>query len=130
MIAALIIAALATVPNEGCVCDSVGRLEQNAFYDSEGRLVFKQLVGWDFYPEENTWHVRFWRMVKSEELVPRRDWRQGGYVVRFNDDGVFREIRAASFADSWTQEDVELIDREKLPQEMRRGLGKARRQCH
>jgi hypothetical protein len=106
------------------IADEVGRLEVNSLYDGDGKLTLRQLVGWDWYESEATWHCVFWRMVRDGDLVPRRDWQRGGYVVRFTDEGVFREIRAASYAESWSQTDPEQEDLAALPREQRRGLRK------
>lgn len=114
--------AYAVLPGAGPVRDEVGRLELNAYHDNEGRLIFRQLVGWDWSDREATWRCVFWRMAKSADLIPQRDWQRGGYVVLFNDDRVFREIRTASYQETWTQTDVEVEDRERLPVCQRREL--------
>lgn len=110
---------LAIVPQDFVARDSVERLEQNHFYDDNGQLVFTQLIGW-----ERNKRCRFWKMDKDLSITPTKDWRQGGYVVRWVDGEVIREVRAISAGESWTQYDVELADREHLPQDQRHPLRK------
>ncbi len=40
----------------------------------------------------------------------------------WNDGEILRHIRAASFRETWTQHDPELLEREYLPKEERREL--------
>ncbi len=117
----LLLAALAILPHSDVLNDRVDTLEVHHFYDPEGRLVFDQLIGWDV--KDSREQVVFWRLIKSESQLPRRDWRQGGYVVLFQDgEAVTRCVRAPSFRERWTQFDVELENRESLPKEQRREL--------
>lgn len=113
----LVIAVLAIVPQSPVARDGVERLELNNFYDLDGRLVFTQVIGW-----EANETVRFWRMAKTADMTPRPDAIHGGCVLRWIDSDVTREVRARSFAESWTQVDVETANRTVLPAELRRKL--------
>lgn len=108
---------LAIVPAPSVRRDAVERFELNHFFDDNGHLVFSQIVGW-----ETDETVRFWRMAKTADMTPRPDATHGGYVLRFLDGDVTREVRARSFGESWTQYDVETYDRQFLPAELRRPL--------
>lgn len=100
-----------------------GRLEYNHYYDGEGRLVFTQLIGWDWYEDEGCWHCCFFLMASQyANIKPSRN-PQGGYAVTFYDHaGRLVRIEAASYAETWTQYDPELEDRAFLPKEHRREL--------
>lgn len=112
---------LSIVPQDAVARDGVERLELNNFYDENGRLVFTQLIGWE---ANDT--VRFWRMAKTIDMTPRPDAHHGGYVLRWIDGEVTREVRARSFGESWTQFDVETENRTALPAERRRALKRSR----
>lgn len=108
---------LAIVPAPIVRRDAVERFELNHFFDDNGHLVFSQIIGW-----ESTEVVRFWRMAKTADMTPRPDATHGGYVLRFLDGDVTREVRARSFGESWTQYDIETENRTILPPEARRRL--------
>ena len=46
----------------------------------------------------------------------------GRPVMLFTDGTVLRELRAAAFRESWTQYDLEQVERKRLPKEYRPGL--------
>ena len=122
MYAMLAIVLAAIVPINDLAVERISILECHHFYDEHGRLVFDQLIGWEVVNEQE--RVVFWRLIKSETQIPRRDWQHGGYVVSFQDGetSCFRCIRAPSFRERWTQYDVELENREIWPKEKRREL--------
>ena len=95
--------------------DHVAVLERNHFFDSEGKHVFTQWLFWD----ENLDLVA-WRMAKCETTIDR------GAMLWF-DDGVFRKVKFHQYRESWTQEDPELRERERMPADLRRELRRARK---
>ena len=118
----LLTALLSIVPVETVVRDTVDVIEQNFFYDEQGRLVFEQLI----YIDEND-DVIAWRMAKGGDIRPQYDHRTGEYVCLWWDDINFsglRLVRSNHMRTTWTQHDPELAAREKLPQEQRRGFRK------
>jgi hypothetical protein len=119
----LLTLAIAIVPVETVVRDYADVAEQNFFYDDCGKLVFEQVMWIDANDEIVTW-----RMVKTGNELPRRDWRNGGYVALWMDDkdgaSRLRLVRANHFRTTWTQHDPELTAREKFPVSERRELGK------
>lgn len=75
---------------------------------------------------EEVWHgfdVVAWRLVKSPDQLPRPDRLHGGYVAVWHDNGLLRRVRSDAFRETWTQYDPELVEREFLPKDQRRGLG-------
>ena len=117
-----IVVAFGLNPTEDVARERVDLMEVNHFYDEQGRLVFDQIIFYDWSPEHSRYMVRAWRMVKNPAQLPERDWRDGGYLSVWQDGEVLRRVRAESMRETWTQYDPELIEREYLPRERRREL--------
>jgi len=117
-----IVVCLGLNPSEDVARERVDLMEVNHFYDEQGRLVFDQVIFYDWAPEHSRYMVRAWRLVKNPSQLPERDWREGGYLAVWQDGEVLRRIRAESMRESWTQYDPELVEREYLPKERRREL--------
>jgi hypothetical protein len=100
MFALLLIAAAILPVTDTVLRDTCERFERNNFFDGEGRLVFTQLVAWDAE------RVFFWRMAKDGALPVERDHVHGGWLLRWNDSGPMREVRARSYEETWTQHDA------------------------
>lgn len=119
---AVCMAALALSPAEEVTVDQVDLVEINHFYDDQGRLVFDQVIYYDWSADHNRYQVRDWRLLKTPTQIPLRDWRDGGYVSEWEDfkqrNGL-RRVKSKSFRETWTQHDPELVEREFLPQEKR-----------
>lgn len=109
-------------PTEDVSREKVDLMEVNHFYDEQGRLVFDQVIFYDWSPDHSRYMVRAWRLVKNPSQLPERDWRDGGYLAVWQDGEVLRRVRAQSMRESWTQYDPELAEREYLPKEKRKEL--------
>lgn len=124
---AVCMAALTLSPAEEATVDQVDLIEINHFYDDQGRLVFDQVIYYDWCTDQSRYQVRDWRLLKSPAQVPLRDWRDGGYVSEWQDfkqrNGV-RRVKAKSVRETWTQYDPELVEREFLAQEKREALSR------
>jgi len=118
--------ALTLTPGSNVACDSVDLIEVNHFYDEHGRLVFDQVIFYDWCTSENRYQVRAWRLLKKPSQMPQRNLHTGEYVTTWHDGDVLRRVRAESFRESWTQYDPELREREHLPKDRRRELYKIR----
>ena len=118
------ISAFSLSPYEDLASDQVDLVEINHYYDENGRLVFDQIIFYDWSTGSNRYHVRDWRMLKNPAQIPHRDWQKGNYIAIWRDDGVLRKVVAKAARESWTQYDPEFIEREFLPKEMRRKLTK------
>lgn len=118
-------AAITLSPAEEITVDQVDLIEVNHFYDDQARLVFDQIIYYDWSSEHNRYQVRDWRLIKSESQIPLRDWRSGGYVSEWQDfkqrNGL-RRVKAKSLRETWTQYDPELVEREFLAQDKRSEL--------
>ena len=126
MNSALLIAIAATClhPSADVATDKVDLIEINHFFDEQGRLVFDQIIFYDWVPIENRYHVRAWRLLKSPAQIPRRDWASGDFLTIWHDGEVLRKVRSKGIHETWTQYDPELLEREYLPKEKRRELQK------
>ena len=118
----LSLSSFAISPREDVASERVDLIEVNHFYDDQGRLVFDQLLFYDWSHDDGRYQLRAWRMVKNNSQLPQRNWQSGGYSATWQDGDVLRKISAATTRESWTQYDPELTEREFLPKEKRREL--------
>lgn len=119
MITAILLAIL-PLPDD-IVRDSVSVTEINHYYDHNGCHIFDQIIYWDW--EQDHYSVRAWELLKHESQIPRYIRRREWVTTHF-DGETLRRVRAESFRETWTQWDVELLERDLLPPERRRGLRK------
>ncbi len=120
----LLSSSIVSTTDRSVVKDVVDLVEVNHYHDARGEHVFDQLIFYDWSSQKRRFQVRAWRLIKTESQLPRRDYRQGIWLVRWHDDGVLREVTAASRRETWTQYDPELIERENLPQDQRLDLSR------
>ncbi|MFV1967096.1 MAG: hypothetical protein ACC628_16840 [Pirellulaceae bacterium] len=121
------LAAVCLNPVEKVAVDRVDLIEINHFFDEQGRLVFDQIIFYDWSPSDSRYNVRDWRLLKMPAQVPLRNWRNNDYIAiwhDFKDRDVLRKVHASMLRETWTQYDPELVEREFLPQERRRALHK------
>ena len=76
-----IVVVLGINPTEDVAREKVDLMEVNHFYDEQGRLVFDQVIFYDWSPDHSRYMVRAWRLVKNPAQLPERDWRDGGYLA-------------------------------------------------
>jgi hypothetical protein len=117
-----IVLSLGIAPQDDVARESVDLIELNHFYDEHGRLVFDQVIFYDWCAAGARYNVRAWRLVKSTAQLPQRDWKGGGYQAMWQDGEQIRYIHSKSIRETWTQYDPELIEREYLPKERRKEL--------
>src|SRR5688500_19986821 len=115
--AVLMSTSIVMSPDASVVKDGVDLVELNHYHDARGEHVFDQLILYDGSSQTRRFQVRAWRLIKSDSQLPRRDFRNGNWLIRWHDDGVLREVTAASRRETWTQYDPELVERENLPQD-------------
>jgi hypothetical protein len=120
--ALVVIAALGLSPPAAVLTDTAEVIELNHFFDGEGRLVFDQVIFWEWYDDVGELHVLAWRLCKSPAQIPLRDWQRGGYSATWFDGERFRQVRALSFRETWTQYDPEVEDHKFVSPDHRRGL--------
>lgn len=112
--------ALWAVDQPGIVRESCDLVEVNHFFDEQGRLVFDQVIWWDWSADECRYQVRAWRLVKSPSQLPQRS--ASGYDVTWMDGELLRRVEAKQVRETWTQFDPEIAEREVLPKERRKEL--------
>jgi hypothetical protein len=122
MLAYLLLAILPSPPV--AAVDRCDLVELNHFYDEMGRLVFDQVIFYDWSDDEARFNVRAWRLGKHPSQLPFRDWESGGYRVTWLDGDRLRDVFSAHYRETWTQYDPELEEREHLPKDRRRELGR------
>ena len=74
-------ASLASNPVEDVATDHVDLIEVNHFYDEKGRLVFDQIIFYDWSATRSRYNIRDWRLLKTRAQLPRRDWRTQRFVT-------------------------------------------------
>jgi hypothetical protein len=123
---ALCLTAVCLNPVEPAV-DEVDLVEINHFFDEQGRLVFDQIIFYEWCSQECRYQVRDWRLLKTPGQVPLRNWRDGNFVAiwhDFKERDLLRRVNARMIRETWTQYDPELVEREFLPEGKRRELSK------
>lgn len=118
------VAVMCLNPVDQVLCDKVDLIELNHFHDEFGRLVFDQLIFYDWCPLQARYNVRAWRLLKTPAQIPTRHWERKEFVALWHDGDTLRKVIASSLRESWTQYDPELVEREFLPKEKRRDLRK------
>lgn len=108
----------------GYVADRVDLMEVNHFYDEKGKLVFNQIIFFEWADEHGRYMVRDWKLLKTNAQLPIKDWKTKEYVSVWYDGDLLRVVRCPMVRESWTQYDPELVEREFLPKEHRALLTK------
>lgn len=101
---------------------SVDLVELNHFLDDHGREVFRQVVFYDWSRKSKQFEVRAWRLVKHPSQLPRPQHLGEGFMVRWQDKYITREVIAKTMRETYSQEDPERINRNILPENERRPL--------
>lgn len=117
-----LVVVLSSHPTEDVARERVDLIEVNHFFDEQGRLVFDQVIFYDWSGDHSRYMVRDWRLVKNASQLPQRDWQSGGYLAVWQDGEVMRRVGAGAMRETWTQYDPELVEREYLPKDERRKL--------
>src|SRR4051812_20686862 len=107
----------ADIRKDDVIREYVDLIELNHFYDEHGKLVFDQVIFYDWSWIENRYNVRAWRLVKNPNQLPQQDLENGGYRAFWQDGEYMRYISSKEIRETWTQYDPELIEREYLPKE-------------
>ncbi len=105
--------------------ERVDLVEINHFYDDQGRLVFDQILYYDWSSTANRYQLRDWRLLKNRNQVPLKNATDGRYVSvwsDFKERDALRSISARLLRETWTEYDPELIEREFLPEGSRKKL--------
>lgn len=120
----ILMALFSAVSRPHSLTDHVDLVEVNHYHDDSGRHVFDQLIFYDWSTSRNRFEVRAWRLIKQPNQLPQRDHGENLWRVIWHDGGVLRTVEADAYRETWTQYDPELVNREYLPQELRKELTK------
>jgi len=119
---ALLLLLLSIIPQpDGIYRDSVDVIEVNHVHDpDDGRHMVDQIIFWRTYPDGRLHVVDEYRKAVRTGL-PVRDWRQGGYVLEWQEKQATRQVRSTSVHESWCvqPDDPEVLDRVFVPKEQR-----------
>lgn len=128
----LIIAAI--LPSSDVLRERCDLIEVNHFYDSDARLVFDQLLFFDWSDADGRFQLRAWRLIKQPvasktsvpqpEMMPRFDHATGAWRCNWIDGELHREVSAPVLRESTTDYGPELTEREWLAKEQRQELRK------
>jgi len=113
---------LGASPQATVVQDQFDLIEVNHYYDSQGRLVFDQVIFYEWSHSDDRFQVAAWRLMKSSGQFPQKCWHDESYVSQWRDGETLRRVKAHAVRETWTQYDPELLERDYLPREYRRGL--------
>jgi hypothetical protein len=123
LLTVLINVAVAVVPRDDAVRESVDLIELNHYFDENGRHVFDQTIFYLWNEKDARYDAMGYRLVKHESQLPRPDCcGRKFWTVLWQDGDRHRAITAHAYRETWTQYDVELYEREILPKEQRRKL--------
>lgn len=113
------------IPSDVVIESQVDVVEINHFYDNQARLVFDQIIFYDWSYVDNRYQVIGWRLIKGTNQIPNKVYGTNYYQSIWYDDGVLRRLRTKVLRETWTQNyDPELLERESCPKEYRKGLRK------
>lgn len=96
-------------------------VEHNHVYDDDGRLIWSQVIFWDWEPRDSQYHARDFVFTDREPRASvSPDGRGGAMVwVPSNHDeygGGVQMIRGRVYRETWTQTDREAADRFAFPE--------------
>jgi hypothetical protein len=109
-------------PVELTMCDHVDLVELNHYYDDQGRVVFRQLIFYEWCSASGRFNIRDFCLVRENSQLPVRDHRRGMFSTRWNDDGTHRHVTADLMRCTHTHFDPEVLEREYLDKNKRREL--------
>jgi hypothetical protein len=112
-------------PRDTVARESCDLIEVNSFYDSDRRLVFDQLLFFDWSHDAGRYQLRAWRMVKNQNQLPTFSTTRGCFECRWQDGVLERVISTKVTRHTNTQYDPELTERAHLAKENRRELRRA-----
>ncbi len=118
-------AVLGLQPTAYLAQEQVDLIEINHYYDQRGKLVLDQIIFYEWCTVEGRFQVRDWRLLKSANQLPRRNWNSGDFVSIWRDGDVLRKVQAPAVRETWTLYDPEVADRIFLPKERRRQFCKS-----
>ncbi|MBI1249471.1 hypothetical protein GC197_16725 [bacterium] len=118
----LTVASMGASPVETHLVDRVDLIEINHLYDLQGRLVINQLIFYQWDNASQRFQVRAWRLLKTDDQLPRKSWNKDQYICLWRDMNVHRKVYADNVRETWTTYDPEVMERNLFPIENRSEL--------
>ena len=106
------------------IIDTVDLSEHNSYYDPTGRHVFDQMIFYDWDGRNARHQVIDWRLAGDNKMHVRRDWKNRRTIIEFQDGDTMRKVVSQIHIRTFTDYDPELLERDYIPREKRRGLSK------
>jgi len=113
------LASVGASPAQTHLEDQVDLIEINHLYDLNGQPLIHQLIFYQWDPAAHRYQVRAWRLLKSPDQFPRKNWNQDLYVCQWRDMRVYRKVYAKEIRETWTTHDPEVLERKMYPIEKR-----------
>lgn len=131
-------------PQYGVLRDQADLIELNHFYDGDGKLLFSQLIFWEF--RQVMGHrelvVRDYRLARSngakthievKQHMPQwavaKNFDTNLFEVTWVDGTDVRKVSAVSYRETWTQSDPEVGNRGILCKDLRNELKSTKPVC-
>ena len=118
----LVAGLMGSSQHSSALTDRVDLVEVNHFCDEYGKVIFNQLIFYDWCPETRRYQVRAWKPLRKAYQYPTRNWQKDCYVAVWYDKGIKRVVEAEVLRESWTQYDPELVERQYMSPDERAGL--------
>ena len=118
----LVAGLLGSSQHSSALTDRVDLVEVNHFCDEYGKVIFNQLIFYDWCPETRRYQVRAWKPLRKSYQYPTRNWQKDCYTAVWYDKGIKRVVEAEVLRESWTQYDPELVERQYMSPDERAGL--------
>jgi len=115
---------LLVVGNLSVTHDHCDLTELNHYFDAQGRNVYDQVIFYEWSPEHSVYHVRSWIIVEDSQRLPRRNYSNNIYKIRYTDreSKIERLITSTHFRESYTQTDPERDNKRLLDERLRHSL--------
>jgi len=115
---------LLVIGNQFVAHDHCDLVELNHFFDAQGRNVYDQVIFYEWSAEHSVYHVRSWLIVEDSSRLPRRNYSNNLYHIRYTEreSKIERLITSTHFRESWTHFDPERDNKRLLDERLRHGL--------
>lgn len=94
-------------------------IELNHYYDENGIKLLDQIIFYRWSEQRQDYLCEGWRLFKKGNNL---NFRDGIHEFSFREGAITKKINSERFMETYTQYDKELLERRKLPRELRVGL--------
>ena len=118
-----------SLPSCPTIVDEFDLVEVNHYVGDQDKIVFDQLILWDWSRLDRRFNAHYWTMMHDgwdDQRMPRRDYKKDRWVIQYVDHDIERVIYCKWFRESWTRVDPERENRILFQEMWRRGLSTIR----